>query len=147
MDRLSPCGAEDGADGLDEAAWLAEALGGDEYDRPARGVRAVQPVAVPPDPRQHALPRPVVLVSSTGPYSKRDKHPYRSLAWTCDSDKHPCRSVAWGKSNDKHPGGGKQGHGVWAKVVWWGARVPGAFGARSSCWSRTPGRRYSTRER
>ncbi|MGH3765243.1 MAG: endonuclease domain-containing protein [Pseudonocardiaceae bacterium] len=42
---------------------------------------------------------------------------------------------------------GNRGHGVGRKVVRWGARVPGAFGARSSCWSCTPGRRYSTRER
>jgi hypothetical protein len=33
------------------------------------------------------------------------------------------------------------------EVVSWQVRVPGAFGARSSCWSFTPGRRYSTRER
>lgn len=49
--------------------------------------------------------------------------------------------------SDKHPCGGKETPEMWLEVVRWGLRVPGALGARSACWSRTPGRRHSTRER
>ncbi len=51
------------ADGVHQTARLVKVLRGDDDDLPARGVQAIQPIAVLPDLQRCTVPHPVALGS------------------------------------------------------------------------------------